>query len=514
MPGVLPIIPLLLLALPGPPPTQDEEALARFEPIVEHLLVDLQIPGMSVAILRDQEVLWARGFGYADLERGIEATADTPYHLASVTKSLAAVVLLRLLEKGVLSLEDPITKYGALGASIPNPERYQLVHLMTHSTSADPGEVFRYDGNRYGGLGIAIERASGRTFRDAFLEDIAGPLGMTRTAANFVDPGLWSRFEAFRKERGGDTEIRIGGRVVEPVALTEYADRGYGRSYGLAEHLVGSTLEYTEFGQGLTEYRVRHIDVDEAVRSDFAAFLLDENPALPIYEELARPYAHSLHEGVVEGRYQTLFNAAAGLISTVDDLALFDIALDRDQLLSAETKELAFTPFRSPSGRTLPYGLGWFVEEHEGVKLVWHGGEWHPSISALYLKVPEEDLTLLALANTDALSRAFAMGEGTVLNSGLALPFLRLFVFEERLGEIGPDMDWRAEPEEVLAQLERVKSPQLLELYVKELRALEVMFSRMGAADVAQRLTRLVDEPLQKRTTTGTSTRSAPPSSD
>ena len=90
-----------------------------------------------------------------------------------------------------------------------------------------------------------------------------------------------------------------------------------------------------------------------------------------------------------------------GMISTVLDLAKFDVAMDRNRIVSEASKEAMFTPTISSSGRTLPYGMGWFVQEDEGTKLVWHYG-WAPhAYSSLYLKVPEKGVTLILLANSD-----------------------------------------------------------------------------------------------------------------
>ena len=67
-------------------------------------------------------------------------------------------------------------------------------------------------------------------------------------------------------------------------------------------------------------------------------------------------------------------NAAAGLISNVLDLAKYDTAIDGHRFIRAETQERAWTPARTSDGRKLPYGLGWFIQAHEGIRLVWHYG--------------------------------------------------------------------------------------------------------------------------------------------
>lgn len=69
------------------------------------------IPGLAVVILRDTTVVLARGFGYADLTRGVPVTPETPFNIASVAKPISAVVALRLVEAGRLDLDRPMQRY-------------------------------------------------------------------------------------------------------------------------------------------------------------------------------------------------------------------------------------------------------------------------------------------------------------------------------------------------------------------------------------------------------------------
>jgi len=85
----------------------DFEAFAEFEVELEDLRQKLKIPAFSAALVQDQELVWAKGFGYADLENKVKATPDTPYHLASLTKPFAATIIMQLVEEGALNLDDP-----------------------------------------------------------------------------------------------------------------------------------------------------------------------------------------------------------------------------------------------------------------------------------------------------------------------------------------------------------------------------------------------------------------------
>src|SRR5918993_4566602 len=90
----------------------DAERIARFESLLEGLRQELKIPAYSAAIVKDQKVLWAKGFGYADVENKIPATEHTPYHLASLTKTFASTILMQLVQEGKVKLDDPVSKYG------------------------------------------------------------------------------------------------------------------------------------------------------------------------------------------------------------------------------------------------------------------------------------------------------------------------------------------------------------------------------------------------------------------
>ena len=106
------------------------------------------------------------------------------------------------------------------------------------------------------------------------------------------------------------------------------------------------------------------------------------------------------------------------------DLAAFDLALDQGKLLHPSVREEMWTPPSPP----IPYGLGWFISELAGERVVWHTGLWEGAYSALYLKVPALQATLILLANSDGLSEPFALHRGDVTTSLFAKAFLRAFL--------------------------------------------------------------------------------------
>jgi len=122
--------------------------------------------------------------------------------------------------------------------------------------------------------------------------------------------------------------------------------------------------------------------------------------------------------------------AAGGVITTVLDLAKFDLALDRGVLITAQSRTAMMTPAHASSGATHPYGLGWFVQEHRGRRLVWHAGWWDDAYSALYLKIPDLGLTFIILANSEGIWWDNPLDRAEVERSPFAQSFLRTFVGE------------------------------------------------------------------------------------
>ena len=126
--------------------------------------------------------------------------------------------------------------------------------------------------------------------------------------------------------------------------------------------------------------------------------------------------------------YPNYFGTAAGLIASAGDVARYSIAIDRNAFLRPETQARIFTATVSTNGETLPYGLGWYVQQVRGVRLQWHYGFWIGN-SSLIIRVPDRGLAFVLLANSDGLSRNTALGTGDLLSSPAALAFLDAFVF-------------------------------------------------------------------------------------
>jgi CubicO group peptidase (beta-lactamase class C family) len=118
--------------------------------------------------------------------------------------------------------------------------------------------------------------------------------------------------------------------------------------------------------------------------------------------------------------------AAGGLVSTVRDLAKLDGALDTGLLLLDDTLSQAWNPTTGARGTPIPMGLGWFVQSYNGRRVVWHFGQVANAYSSLILKVPDRNVTLILLANSDKLVAPFQLTTGDVSRSLFATLFLRL----------------------------------------------------------------------------------------
>jgi len=81
------------------------------EPFIEWHMENKDIPAVSIALVDDQEIVWARGFGYADPGDSTPATAHTVYRVGSVSKLFTDMAVMQLVERGELELDTPVTTY-------------------------------------------------------------------------------------------------------------------------------------------------------------------------------------------------------------------------------------------------------------------------------------------------------------------------------------------------------------------------------------------------------------------
>jgi CubicO group peptidase (beta-lactamase class C family) len=339
---------------------------ARFDAYLEAIRTQARVPGLSAVILKDRDIVWDRGLGFADVEGLVRATTDTPYHVVGLTQTLSAALLLDCVERGRATLDTPARTFAP---DVFPDNAAALRHVLSHTSDpAPPGSAFRYDLQRYSALTPAIERCwSGRSYREVMKTEVLNRFGMVDSV-----PGV---------------------DIFDPEIFDNLPDETY--------------------------------DQD---RLDAYASVL---------ARLAKPYKTDKSKPVAVEYPSRSFDAASGLVTTVRDLATFDVAIGDGILLDPETVEAMWTPPTpllpiglppAASARPLPHGLGWFVQTYQGQRIVWQLGQWPGVTSSLIVKVPAKNLTFIIMANSDGLAPAGALETGDVTVSLFARLFLRYFL--------------------------------------------------------------------------------------
>jgi CubicO group peptidase (beta-lactamase class C family) len=532
----------------------DSARLARLETQLEGLRQELKIPAYSAAIVKNQKVIWAKGFGYADVENKIPATEHTAYHLASLTKTFASTILMQLVQEKKLNLDDPVSKYGVV---LGSDGVIRVRHLFSHTSEGNPGEQYRYNGNRFGELDKVVQKASGKSFGELLIANILDPLGMNETAPNV--PRIVSTKSpnaAGEVARAAEAEVKaavmdiIGGfnsgnvdqieRRLAPQHnrfrgeggfLTAFIDSAEVRQaiqvgyklnfevYNLEAAVYGDSAVTTFFMQGTitprngaprTEgpWRTSYFWIKQdgawklvhAHQSPLGGAIITEKHQQrfnTVIKILAQPYALDREFKNTKINYPQGFGVSAGLISTVLDMAKYDIAIDQNKFVTKETQQLAFTPTVSTKGEQLPYGLGWFTQNYKGTKMLWHYGYWTGN-SSFILKVPERNITFIIMASSDNLSRSTDLGAGNALSSAVGMAFLKTFIFPEKFGESLPEINWNAPVAELKNQLNAMAGKPYADVYRKDLINQYRIYQSVGRASDATRLMKLNAELYSK----------------
>src|SRR5258708_2915472 len=108
-------------------------SFSQLENFIFEKIAETKLPGLSIALIKNGEVHWSRGFGLRDAESGLVATPHTLYSVGSVTKSFTTLGIMQLAERGKLHVDDPIEKYMPF-AIRPGGEAVRIWHLMTHTS--------------------------------------------------------------------------------------------------------------------------------------------------------------------------------------------------------------------------------------------------------------------------------------------------------------------------------------------------------------------------------------------
>lgn len=317
---------------------KDKDSLVAIEQKVADAKKEFGAPGLSAALVVDDELAWSKGFGLADVENQVPAQADTVYRIASISKPMAATAVMQLAEKGRVNLDDPVQKYVPYFAA--KPLTVTLRHLMTHTSGIrhyKPGEFDMKE--HFDSVEDAIQ-----IFAD--------------------DPLLFT-----------------------PGTLYSYSTYAFNLLAGVVETASGLTFEayLKENVWGPSEMTSTHLEHQGEIVPHRARAYLKAGP----------------NGGVANAPFADLSIkwAGGGIISTAEDLARFHIALNTGKLLEPETLVEMYTPYTLSDGNVSNYGLGWQIHVDEKDRTwIAHGGGATGGSSYL-LRYPDGKLAVALICN-------------------------------------------------------------------------------------------------------------------
>jgi D-alanyl-D-alanine carboxypeptidase len=324
---------------------------ARADDVDEYIEAQMrkqQIPGLSLAVVQAGKVVKMKGYGLANVELNVAATPSTVYELQSITKTFVACGIMLLAEDGKLGLDDKITRY-LTGL----PEAWSEVtvrQLLTH-TSGIPSFV--------------QDQGSGQAII-AFAQKVESSEEIVRWAA--ARP---LKFAPGEGRKYSSTGYHLLGMIIEKVA---------GKPWGQFLHdRVFAPL-------GMTSTRVYSAeDIIPNRASGYLRFGELKNGLwfTPAYRE----------------------SAAGGLVSTVQDMARWESALEAGTILKPSTLAEMVVPTKLRSDSVVQerdgtrYGLGWDLPTYQGHRVMAHGGDHVSGFTANFSRFIDDKLGIIVLAN-------------------------------------------------------------------------------------------------------------------
>ena len=309
------------------------------------------IPGASLAVVHDQELVYAKGFGYAHVDEQVPATPSTMYSICSISKLFTSVSMMQLRDQGLVSLRDPVgehLEWFDLQQQFPELGPVTIEGILTHSS------------------------------------------GLPREA----DAPYWS---------GPDFPFPTHEQIVEGLSTQEmlYPARSHYQYSNLGLTLAGEIVT-AKSGLSWNDYVQQHILSPLGMRNTTTEHL-DELRG----DQLATGYSSKQRDGTREviPPYQVRgIGPAAGMLSTVEDLSKFaswqfraleghdDGILDRNTL-----REMYRVHWLEPDGSTAR-GLGYSVSNRDGKTFVGHGGSCPGYESNLTLR-PQDKIATVFMTN-------------------------------------------------------------------------------------------------------------------
>ncbi|MBB6428152.1 serine hydrolase [Sphingopyxis sp. JAI128] len=271
-----------------------------------------QLAGMAIAVLRDGEVLVAKGYGLATVEHNVPVTADTIFQLGSVGKMFTSAAVMTQVEKGKIRLDDPIMKF--FPDAPLNWRNITVRNLLTH-TSGIP------------------EFGSDFNYRADYSDDELVKLIAARPPS--FEPGMrWSY---------SNTGYEILGILVKKAT---------GRSY----------LEVvdTEIFKPLGMKTARGISEADIVPNRASGYKFVDGQRKN--QDWVSPSMNSTADG--------------SLYASLNDMIAWSRGVEQGKILSPAGWKETYTPVRLNSGKPYPYGFGWQIAAAAGQPRYYHGGAW------------------------------------------------------------------------------------------------------------------------------------------
>ncbi|GED69963.1 serine hydrolase [Brevibacillus reuszeri] len=344
-----------------------------FEEYMKKITEDAKVPGTSVGLAKEGELVYHQGFGYRDVETKAGITLDTVFGIGSITKSFTCVAIMQLQEAGKLSVHDPIVKYIPEfrlkgGKSVEN---ITIHHFMTHSS------------------GVPALPSLGYAMKRSMLDD---------PAAGEVEYDIYNHASI---DTYTDLLDYIASFDFELLGLpgTELAYNN--DAYGLLGLVIerGSGLPYEQ-------YVKKHIL--EPAGMKHSVFLVEE---LGDYANLATCYANRVADGAHEVYAAPIWwdapamRAAGFLKASVRDMLSYteifrnDGLVGKERILSAKSVEQMISP-HVKLGSNQYYGYGLIIHpNYHGIRLIEHSGGIK-GVAAQMLIMKETGITATILNNT------------------------------------------------------------------------------------------------------------------
>ncbi len=298
-------------------------------------------PGAVFLVSKGGKLLYKKAFGLANVELKVPMNTEQVFQIGSMTKQFTAVAILLLEAQGKLSVQDEITQF------IPDyPIRghnFTLHHLLTHTSGIKDFTRMKSI------MSIAKQDLSPKELVDFFKDE----------PVDFL-PG-----EQFKYNNSG---YALLGYVIELVSGERYADF-------IERHI------FQKIGMKDSRYA-----------SDRAVIL-------------NRAYGYHQRNGFTNKMHISLNipYASGSLMSTLDDLVLWQHALTQHTILKKESLEKAFQQKYLNSGAAISYGYGWHIKDWDGITIREHGGSVF-GFKSMAVYVPSEDLYVVGLTNCDCKS--------------------------------------------------------------------------------------------------------------